>query len=269
MKIALCLHGYYLNAGGAEASLKGSKYIKKNIIEENDVDVFVHSWEQEQEVQEVILNTYSPKSYTFEKQANFEPELAKVDLSYFDEGFERSSTMYKSNSPFQTLSFLYSRQQAVKIKKTFEDSENFSYDCVVIARFDLGQRGKNCPQKYYATDIRFDPTLDMSYLYSCYWDQLNWGFADHWFYSNSSNIDLTGDAFDKVVEYYQPNSSYYKAITDGWPDSNTRNEFSNEMLNPNPSEHLVKWDKWHCIDNHKYYKWYFIDTGLYKKCKFV
>ena len=109
----------------------------------------------------------------------------------------------------------------------------------------------------------------MSYLYSCFCDQLYWGYADNWFYSNSSNMNIVGNAFDKVIPYYQIDSEYARAITEGWPDSNVSSEFSNEMLKDTPSKDLVKWEKWHCIDNHKYYKWYFIDTGLYKKSKFV
>ena len=44
MKIALCLHGYFANAGGIEASVKGAAYIKKNIIKDKLVDVFVNHY---------------------------------------------------------------------------------------------------------------------------------------------------------------------------------------------------------------------------------
>ena len=269
MKIALCLHGYFVNSGGTQASVQGAQYIKDNIIKDNNVDIFVHSWEQSQSIQDLITSTYNPTQCLFETQNKFEKELSKIKFSDFDDSFNRAQTMYKGNSPFQTLSFLYSRKQVMTLKKNHEEEAGFKYDCVVLARFGLGQRGKECPQKYYATDIRFDPSLDMNYLYSCFWDQLNWGYADHWFYSNSINMDIVGNAFDKVIPYYQIDSEYARAVTEGWPDSNTSSEFSNEMLKDLPSKHLVKWEKWHCIDNHKYYKWYFIDEGLYKKSKFV
>ena len=269
MRIALCLHGYFVNAGGAQASLDGADYIKKTIIGDSDADIFIHSWEQKQDTQDLINSTYQPTQCSFEIQNEFKEELAAINFSDFDKGFNRAHTMYKGNSPFQSLSFLYSRREVTKLKSLYENQNGIKYDCVVLARFDLGQRGKECPQQYYATDIRFDKNLDMNFLYSCFWNQLNWGYADHWFYSNSANMDIVGNAFDKVVSYYQSGSDYSKAITNGWPHSNNQNEFSNEMLKDDPSEDLVKWEKWHCIDNHKYYKWYFLDTGLYKKSKFV
>ena len=269
MKIALCLHGYFANAGGIEASVKGAAYIKKNIIKDKLVDVFVHSWEQDESIQQKIKKTYNPAKCSFEVQKEFNEETSKININDFDEGFDRSQTMYKSNSPFQALSFLYSRQQSLKLKKEHEVKNNFVYDCVVLARFDLGQRGKECQQRYYAADINFDETLDMNCLYSFYWDQLNYGYGDHWFYSNSENMDIVGDAFNKVVDYYQINSKYAQSVTTGWPHSNAEDEFSNERLRESPTKKLVKFPKWHCIDNHKFYKWYFIDTDLYDKSKFV
>ena len=164
MKIALCLHGYFVNSGGTQASIDGANYIKSNIIKDNEVDIFVHSWEQAQSIQDLITSTYSPTECVFEEQNEFDKELSQIKFSDFDDSFDRAQTMYKSNSPFQTLSFLYSRKQVMNLKKKYEEQEGFKYDCVVLARFDLGQRGKECPQQYYATDIRFDPNLDMSYL---------------------------------------------------------------------------------------------------------
>ena len=70
------------------------------------------------------------------------------------------------NNCFKGLSFSYSRQQSIKLKKLYEEENNFKYDCVVVARFDIGQRGKEHRQKYYATNINFDTDLDMNFLYS-------------------------------------------------------------------------------------------------------
>ena len=109
----------------------------------------------------------------------------------------------------------------------------------------------------------------MDLLYSIYWDQLNHGFGDHWFYSSSKNMNIVGDLYDKVFEYYQADSGYVKAVQNGWPDSNQDDLFSNEMLKEEKATNLWVNPKHTCIDNHKLYKWYFMQTGLYEKCSFV
>lgn len=118
--------------------------------------------------------------------------------------------MYHINTVFKGLSFLYSRKAAVQLKRKYEEEKGFKYDCVILARFDLGQRGKEHPQKYYATNFNFNPNLNMEYVYSAYWDQLNHGYADHWFFSNSLNMDTVSLMFDRVKDYYQSDSEYVK-----------------------------------------------------------
>ena len=111
----------------------------------------------------------------------------------------------------------------------------------------------------------------MDNLYAAYWNQMNWGYADHWFYSSSKNMDLVGSAYDKISTYYKPGSDYYRSIPEGWFDSNAEDEFSNEQMKPEKekTDNLVKFDKWQCIDNHKFYKWFFRDVGLYEKTSYV
>jgi hypothetical protein len=237
----------------------------------NDVDVFFHCWEQGDEVKKMIHHMYDPIKIEYEKQKDFKEELESMDQTWFDDGFDRSGTMYKSNSIFQTFSFLYSRKRSLELKAEYEKENNFKYDAVILARTDIGTRGKEHPQTYYVTNINFDSSLDMNKLYAAYWDQMNWGYADHWFYSSSDNMDLVGTAYDKISTYYKPGSDYYKSITEGWFDSNSENEFSNEQIKPQTEreKNLVKFDKWQCIDNHKFYKWFFKDVGLYEKTSYV
>lgn len=261
MRIALCLHGYYNSSGGPQSGDLGYQYIKENIISNNDVDVFVHSWDLQAE--DKIKKIYNPTLSVFEPQNNFEEEIKKIDCEWFEEGFDRSKTMYK-NSVFQSYSFLYSRKAAIELKKKYETENGFEYDCVVLCRFDLGNRGKEHPQTFYATEIDFNPNADMSKLHMKYWDQFNWGIPDHWFYSNSKTMDLVSSIYDNLEKYLQKESDYVKAVTEGWPESNADNEFSNEIFSKVKSTNLVKFEKWHCIDNHKIYKWFFHESGLSK-----
>ena len=270
MRIALCLHGYFANAGGTDASERAHKYILRKLLDKHNVDVFVHTWDTPAN-QKKIIDLYGPEKMEAEEQNDFAEELTKFDEDWFNEKFDRSKTMYSTNTIFRGLSFLYSRKRAIEIKREYEEDNGFEYDCVVLARFDLGTRGKEHYQIYYATNINFDKRLDMNYLYSAYWNQLNHGYADHWFYSNSKNMDIVGGLYDRVFQYYQTDSDYVKAVTEGWPESNAQDEFSNERLKE-PEErtgNLKTFERWGCIDNHKLYKWDFMQTGLHTKSKYI
>ena len=267
MRIALCLSGYFANSGGVFESLRGHEYIKRKILNNNNVDVFVHSWDLVNE--KLIKKIYNPTNCEFEEQRKFSNLLQKCNQDWFFGPAGSAPGMYSTNNIFKTLSVSYSRMRSIELKTQHELKNNFVYDCVIMSRFDLGQRGKEHHQKYYATNINFNPENDMQYIYSAFWDQLNHGFADHWFYSNSSNINSLANLHTKLVEYYNPDSEYVKKVTTGWPDSNQDNEFSNEMLKDIKSKNLKKWDKWACVDNHKLYKWHLIDSKLYDNCRFV
>ena len=267
MKIALCLHGYFANAGGIDASVKGHQYINRKLISRHDTDVFIHSWDLPNK--DLVLSLYKPTNHLFEEQLQFENEMSVINQDYFFGKDKKAPGMYGTNTVFKGLSFLYSRKAVVELKRQHENKNNFKYDCVVLCRFDLGQRGKEYHQKYYATNFNFNSSLDMNFVYSAYWNQLNHGFADHWFFSNSSNMDKLSMLFDKVKDYYQPDSNYAQSVTTGWPDSSHYDEFSNEFFLQIKSPKLKSFPKWACIDNHKLYKWYLMDTGLYEKSKFI
>ena len=269
MKIALCLSGYFANAGGAIGSERGYEYIQRKILDGRDVDVFVHSWDLENE--DRVKELYSPKADLFEPQHSFDEELESFQEDWFNEDFDRDKTMYKTNTIYRGLSQLLSRKKAVDLKSEYEKENGFVYDCVILTRFDLGTRGKEHYQVYYATNMNFSDTLDMSYLYSAFWDQFNHGYADHWFFSSSENMNVVANLYDKVFDYYQPSSDYVKAVTEGWPESSAKDEFSNEKFVPKEvrTTDLKRYPRWGCVDNHKLYKWHFISTGLHEKAKYI
>lgn len=263
MKIALCLSGYFGKTSNTSDAIAGYSYIKKKLLSKYDVDVFIHSWDlsKEQEVEDL----YKPVGKKFELQKDFFDQLSRLN----ENDFFGEKGQYYHNSMFKTFSVSYSRKESVLLKKQHEMQNNFIYDCVIMTRFDLGQRGKEHPQKYYATNFNFNQNLNMDYIYSAYWDQLNHGFADHWFFSNSKNMDIVSCLHDKLDKYYTAESEYIQKVTKGWPDSNAANQFSNEFYSSTEPNKLKTWNVNACIDNHKLYKWYFIDSGLYDMCKFV
>ena len=280
-KVALCLSGYYHNEGNRHNMNKVDEsasnvdrnsaddvpyqYIKRKILDGNDVDVFVHSWDLEN--QDYILDIYNPVDYIFEEQRTFDSQLKCFDEGWFNENFDRANSMYYANTIFRSLSYLYTRKKSVELQANYDKK----YDCVVMARFDLGTRGLNAPVPEHVTNINFYPEADMSFFYSAYLNQLNWGYGDHWFYSNPDNMKLCASLYDRLFDYLDVDSDYVNAVCAGWPDSNSADEFSVEVMKPigEKSLDLVTWPKHQCIDNHKLYKWHFIETGLYDKNVFV
>lgn len=277
MKIALALHGYYNNGADPESGDNGFKYIKEILLDKYNIDVFIHSWDMEKSV--YINELYKPVYSTYEKQKDFTEIMKENNISqeYFDEGFMREYSPYANCKISSTLSFLYSRQAALRLVSLFEEKKKFKYDIVIAARFDLGQRDKFGKWKYYVSQMNFDPSLDMNFVYSAMWDQLNAGYADQWFFSSSDNMKILSTAYDEALRSFLSGSLYEYAVTQGWPDSviydmsfEHPNQFTNEKLKEYKSLlPEMTYPKWQCVNNHIFYKWFFIVSGLYDKSRFV
>ena len=258
MKIALCLHGYMSNAGGLDSFIAGYNYIYQKILEGNDVDIFFHCWEPEQKKLYDLHYGYKTIRGNFEKQKDFKDFDVCKNQSWFDEGIDRTRCPWPTNTIERTLSFLYSRKESIYSKNSYEDQYNFKYDCTILSRFDLGNRGKECPQKYYATNFNLKKDSNMGQLHCAFWDQFNHGLPDHWFYGDSSVMTKIADLYEDVTIYYDKDSEYVDSCLNGWIDSNLTQEFSNEGLKDaeDKCKNLYRWDRWQCIDNHKLYKWH-------------
>lgn len=266
MKIALCLYGYFNNREDINAGEKGYQYILNNILK-HDVDIFIHSWDIEN--QKRILELYKPKQFIFDAQKDFNNFEVEKKIN---ENFDRSK--YFSSCKLQSsLSFFYSRGKAI-------DLIDDNYDIVIVARFDLGVRSKE-HLGYNVSLMKFDPTLNMDFIYSAMWKQLNAGYADQWFYSSYDNIKKLSKMYDQAIIDMQVKSDYHRAITTGWFDShcdclqhqqingNKNCETSNEVLKDIKSKKLMKYPTWQIINNHIYHKWFFKQNGLYEISKWI
>lgn len=269
MKIALCLYGYYNNIVDNNAGDKGFEYIQNQIMKtSDDIDIFIHSWDTKN--QDNILNKYSPKKYLIEPQINFNSLATSVgiDEAKINIGFNRDRTIYKQCTVNASLSFFYSRSKSIQFAVEYAKENDFVYDCVISCRFDLGQRS-GWHTGYNVSLMEFDPTLDMNYIYSAMWKQLNAGYADQWFFSNQSNMEKLSTMFDCTLkDYFIIGGEYNETLVNGWPDSNIMDEFSNEILNKNECQ-PIKYPQWQMINNHLLHKWHFIRTGLYNNSKFI
>lgn len=272
MKTAICLYGVY-NHHFPDAGQKGFEQICDRILSKvTNADFFCHSWSTENEYE--ILSKYKPKMCLIEKQIDFSPNVNALDLNYFLTTPHRD-WLYL----FRAFSFYYTRAKAISLKKKYEERMGFKYDTVISCRFDLGQRDRHWNGKYFVSRINFEPTFDMSNVYSAMWDQLNAGMADQWFYSNSENMDRFIEMYDALPRYLTKGSEYEKAVTGGWFDSNyfecnnpsDPRQYTNEVLLGEEAKSKIpmKYPVWECVNNHIMHKWFLKENGLYEKSRYL
>jgi hypothetical protein len=173
MKIAVCLQG--LSSGknhiGHEVKFTNSyKYLKQNILDNNSVDIFLHTWNEDLNTIDEITNIYKPISSIFEKQIIFD-ENTKLHI---------------------TKSRWYSHMKSVELKQQYEKENNIIYDFVVVTRFD------NC----FFIPFSFSE-YDSNCFYSSNWDYPHnlIGFLDYWFLADSKTMDKFSNLYDKIDDY--------------------------------------------------------------------
>lgn len=201
-KIALCLSGYF-NSPKDTNSLgeKGFEHIKKHILDGNDVDVYIHSWDIKN--MDTIKSLYGNliKNSIFESQIDFKPLFYKNKLDRFT----------SHGTPFWNIFSQY-----YSVQKSFELMVNseVNYDCVIKARFDLGRINRNTSgpgreNPYAVQCINFNPNFDMRYFYMADWQYLDTeGPADMWFYSNLENMKKFNKVFDVLSNDISVGSSF-------------------------------------------------------------
>lgn len=266
MKIAIVLSGYFgtISTNDMTNGRNTSKRLKR-YFKDHDTEYFIHSWQMSAE--DEVRELYNPTELVFEPQIDFNPIAKNYGISqdWFDEGFNRSSTMYKRATIFNSLSFFNSRSKALKLL----DGE---FDWVFVMRLDVGHVGPSSVN-FPST---FDFSSDTSKIYSPYWNQLNVGLGDMWTIMNVENAHKLSNIYNKVMEYYKSDSNYVHDMLNGWPMSekhdfnkyNTPESQSNICISGKKTE-LMTYPKWYCVNNHAIYKYFFYDMNMFNKIKFI
>lgn len=189
MKSALCLFG---KCGGIEGKDGLGKRIdykmcyesyKEHVIDVNNCDVFIHSWDID--IADELMELYQPKLNLFESQKIF----SKKD----------DNRLY---------SRWYSTKESVGLKTLHERVHNFIYDWVMIGRLDL----------LFFKDFDFSK-FDNNFFNVSAWnapplwsrhktepDRINRtetkeGLSDMFFISNSKMIDKFSTCYDYLDKY--------------------------------------------------------------------
>ena len=230
MKIALCLHGLFNSTQDPNSlGFDGYSHIKKNILDKSDVDVFVHSWEEDKA--DLIGGMYNPKIMVFEKQKDFSDIINERGLNKLN-GIPRS--------PQAVLSHLYSVSEAMKLPS----QTNERYDVVIKARFDLGRinrrtSGPGLGNPYPVQCINFNPNIEADKIYMADWNHFHMGPADMWFYGSEQTMNHFKNLYQTLEEQMYIGSEFHKFAIE---IENNEGDLSNSIA---------------------FYKWWMIQNGLW------
>jgi hypothetical protein len=243
MKTAICFYGLVGTTDGKSSEGKGNPrkcfnisvpLYQQHIISPNDIDIFIHSWSIDLKTE--ILEAYPPKKSLIETQIIFDIP------NYVPGNTPRNQTHY---------SVWYSRQESIRLKSEFEYENNFTYDCVMLARFDLAWQtdlifseynqdyfwvGK-WPKKVFRNRMLSDTD---------YWKQSKggeitegfetkwWGYPYNkhgligtWFFSNSQDMNRFGTLFNCLDDYSRPKNC---PLADGCMSAHMQSLYHIEQL---------------------------------------
>ena len=170
MKVALCLSGIVGSnqrwGKGYDLDYSiGYEHLKNSVIDQANVDVFIHSWSQEHE--EGLCKLYNPVRSIFEKQVDFG---------------------YSNPKSFAIMSQGYTRKTAVRLALNYEIENNFEYDFILLTRFDLA----------WFKQFNFNQ-LDTSKVYAA-GPEAHRKINDFFFLANSKNMEILTDTYDYLPE---------------------------------------------------------------------
>ena len=227
-RTAICFYGLIgsqTNKAGVgkplDVSLAGN-YNIKNIIENNNADVFIHSWSANSK--EEIVNFYNPTSALIEPQANItfptkyilnRPIYEKLSLLKRPKLAHAHLNEWRQEA-YRACSRWLSTQKVVNEMRYYEKTNNFEYDAVLLTRLDVG----------FFTDFNF-VNYDLSRLWVSNWNSApkantnnvfdytnrnrEFGFLDLWFLSNSANIRRFANIYDNLFKLsVSPHRSSYE-----------------------------------------------------------
>lgn len=175
MKVALCF------SGQARSFKEGFKYYEKNLLPFYDVDIFIHSWKNNNESE--IIELYKPVDYLFEV-----PLQGDFDKKY------TNSPNPILHPPRFTVSMLYSMYLSCLLKQKYEKKNSFLYDWVIRSRTDFALNGripfeKAKPERLYIPNCVVVP-------------ERNFG-NDQFAFGSSAVMDKRMSIYPNMDKFYQ------------------------------------------------------------------
>ena len=164
------------------------KSIDKNILKNNDVDIFLFSWHLDEK--DSLKKIYKPKKSLFMKQINFDVPIHLLGIGEPHWVPDRVQAHY---------SRWYGFKEVMKLRREYEQENNIKYDLVINARFDTYWNKPFNFSQLNVNDVHLARELDLSKAINApaKWDHM----IDHIIVLNSSNMDRFATMFDKLDEY--------------------------------------------------------------------
>lgn len=258
-KIALCIANLAAKGWhGAEAYKIGYAHLREKILDKySNVDVFLHSYEPE--LQEELLSFYNPQKFHFDTIMDFREEWKDLDQRY-DKLIGDDGKIFPPHYP-KLFSMMYSRYKVGLLKSEYEKEHNFTYDWVILVRYDIAAP--------HLVRIHFDARFNRNFLYTCHFNQINIGPQDQWFYSTSEKMNVIFSLYEHLKEYLVTDSEFAMTATTNWIDSNRYGRYTNEFLreitekaDPSGGEQVPPG---YVTNTHLLYKWHLYKNNLWNR----
>ena len=135
MKIAVCI------SGQPRSYTKGYEYLKKNVLDQYDTDIFIHTWKNKVYGIKDVIDLYKPVDYIIDELSIFDKDAlnSKYTNTPDPEKFPPSNMVYAYYSLFQS--------------------------CLLKIRNEIVSRTKIQPSTFYAwTRRKMIPKLPLSII---------------------------------------------------------------------------------------------------------
>jgi hypothetical protein len=191
VKIALCLYGKFTgknDRGEIQGFTEPFKYFNENVITD-DVDVFLHGWDDDESSSKNLIELVKPKKYLLEKQRQF-------NHPFTDYNFTPNGTWNTQKGIFNNYSRFYSLKECVSL---VDDS----YDIIIISRFDT----------IFYEKLNYS-LLDKDKFYITNWHKNNerWGVNDAWFIGGNKLMKEFSLIYDRLEDYFDLDGGFLRYI---------------------------------------------------------
>lgn len=178
MKIALCI------SGQPRCFEEGFKFHYKNLISQNDVDVFCHVWNFDKIGK--LIELYKPKKIIVE-------ESITPDLSKYVRVPPPTPSWKVKNPALSTYAQLYAINKVFSLKQEYEKQNNFQYDWAIRCRYDFAVNFR-IPYEQLDSKILYIPNCRMT-------PSRDFG-NDQFAFSSSENMNKYADTFNQIDYFY-------------------------------------------------------------------
>jgi hypothetical protein len=174
--------------GEIQSFEKSYEYLEKNILKEN-VDIFLHGWDDDPNQSQKLLDLYKPKKFILEKQIEFDHPYQHYN--FVPDGLWNTKDYLNSD---------YSRFYSIKKSIELVDDD---YDLVLLTRYDT----------IFFQVFPFE-SMSSQNFYVSHWSHNNYGlgFQDAWFISGLEIMRKWSLIFDRLDEYFEMGSQYIEFL---------------------------------------------------------